>query len=276
MPAEPHDHDRGLAFDLSRLVERRSALKLLAGLGFVTVVGCGSGHDKTAAGTTTSSGASQTTAVTSAGCTEIPAETAGPYPGDGTNGPDALTQNGIVRSDIRSSFGANTGTAMGVPLTVNLVVLDAGRRCAALAGAAVYLWHCNRDGLYSMYGRGITDQNYLRGVQKTDGDGRVTFKSIFPAAYSGRWPHIHFEVYSGLAKATTGGGKIATSQLALPEDACRVVYASPGYGASIRHLDEVSLARDNVFGDGYSQQLASVAGRVADGYTAELSVRVNP
>ena len=28
-----------------------------------------------------------------------------PYPGDGSNGPDVLEQSGIVRSDIRSSFG---------------------------------------------------------------------------------------------------------------------------------------------------------------------------
>jgi hypothetical protein len=34
-------------------------------------------------------------------CSVIPSETAGPYPGDGSNGPNALTQSGIVRADIR-------------------------------------------------------------------------------------------------------------------------------------------------------------------------------
>lgn len=37
-------------------------------------------------------------------CTLIPSETEGSYPGDGTNGPNVLTQTGIVRSDIRPSF----------------------------------------------------------------------------------------------------------------------------------------------------------------------------
>lgn len=57
-------------------------------------------------------------------CSLIPAETAGPYPGDGTNGPNVLTQSGIVRSDIRSSFGsAGTTTAPGTPLTVTVTLV---------------------------------------------------------------------------------------------------------------------------------------------------------
>lgn len=36
---------------------------------------------------------------------EVPDETAGPYPGDGSNGPNVLTESGIVRSDIRPGFG---------------------------------------------------------------------------------------------------------------------------------------------------------------------------
>src|SRR5262245_33798282 len=49
-------------------------------------------------------------------CSLIPSETAGPYPGDGTNGPNVLTQSGIVRSDIRASFGsAGTTVAPGTP-----------------------------------------------------------------------------------------------------------------------------------------------------------------
>ena len=83
-----------------------------------------------------------------------------------------------------------------MPLTIKLKVYDTnGDDVAPLAGAAVYLWHCNREGEYSMYSEAIADENYLRGVQETDDDGSVTFTSIFPAAYSGRWPHIHFEVY---------------------------------------------------------------------------------
>ncbi|WP_233595700.1 MULTISPECIES: hypothetical protein [Corallococcus] len=39
--------------------------------------------------------------------------------GDGSNGANALTLSGIVRSDIRSSIAGLSGTAAGVPLTLN-------------------------------------------------------------------------------------------------------------------------------------------------------------
>ena len=55
---------------------------------------------------------------------EIPDETAGPYPGDGSNGQNVLTESGIVRRDIRSSFGDASGTAEGVPTTIQLDITD--------------------------------------------------------------------------------------------------------------------------------------------------------
>jgi protocatechuate 3,4-dioxygenase beta subunit len=180
-----------------------------------------------------------------------------------------------VRSDIRSSFGGSSGTAEGVPLMMKLKILDNAAGNAAYAGAAVYLWHCDRSGKYSMYSSGVTNQNYLRGVQEADSDGYVTFKTIFPAAYDGRWPHIHFEIYKDLATATASGPIKKTTQLALPEDVCRVVYATQGYEQSVRNLASTSLSRDNVFrDDSAATQLASVTGSVADGYVATLNVVV--
>src|SRR5207247_4781528 len=99
-------------------------------------------------------------------------------------------------------------------------------------------------GRYSLYSQGVTDQNYLRGVQEADANGVVTFTSIFPACYSGRWPHIHFEVYPTLAKATNPANKIATSQIALPEDACNTIYATAGYSQSVSNLRQHSLTSD--------------------------------
>src|SRR5262249_8180431 len=151
-------------------------------------------------------------------CTVIPEETAGPFPGDGSNGPDVLTQSGVVRADIRSSFGASTTTAPGVPLTIRLALVDAATGCTPLANAAVYAWHCDRDGNYSMYSNAAANENYLRGVQAAGSDGVVPFQSIFPACYSGRWPHVHFEVYPSLDQATDPANRIATSQIALPAD----------------------------------------------------------
>ena len=52
---------------------------------------------------------------------------------------------------------------------------------------------------------------------------QTTFTTTFPAWYSGRWPHIHFQIYPSLEAATDAGNKVATSQLALPEETCSEV-----------------------------------------------------
>ena len=254
-----HEHDLGLGHDLPRLMGRRRLLGLLAGAGVVTLAGCAAAGGPGGA-------------VAAGGANEIAQETAGPFPGDGSNGPNVLTESGVVRSDIRSSFGSLSGTAQGVPLTIELTVTDGAKGGAAMPGAAVYAWHCNREGEYSLYD--VEDQNYLRGVQVADATGKVRFTSIFPAAYSGRWPHVHFEVYPDLASATASGNAITTSQLALPEDACTQVYATAGYEASVANMARTPLDSDNIFSDGYSGQLASVTGSVAGGMTATLTVPV--
>ena len=185
-----------------------------------------------------------------------------------------LNQSGIVRQDIRSSFGSSTTTAEGVPLKIQLTIQDAAD-CAPIAGAAVYLWHCDRDGNYSLYSQGVTDENYLRGVQEADANGVVTFQSIFPACYPGRWPHAHFEVFPSLDMATNENNRIATSQIALPKDICEEVYATAGYAQSVQTLSQLSLASDMVFrDDGGAQQLGMMSGSVADGLQVALVVPV--
>jgi protocatechuate 3,4-dioxygenase beta subunit len=255
------DHDRGLDYDLPRLLHRRGMLKLvagagLAGTGLITLGACG-----VTASTADSSapqgvrppggGAAQPTQTSDTANGEIPTETAGPYPGDGSNGANVLTQSGIVRRDITSSFGSSTTKAEGVPLGITMTINDFANNKSPLAAAAVYVWHCDREGRYSLYSQGVTNENYLRGVQETDDTGQVKFDTIFPACYSGRWPHIHFEVYPSLAKATSSANKIATSQMALPEATSKAVYPTTGYEQSVRNLSRVSLDSDNVFSDGY-------------------------
>ena len=61
-----------------------------------------------------------------------------------------LSASGVVRSDIRSSFGGLSGSADGVALTVVLTIVSTST-CEPLAGRAVYLWHCDARGRYSMY-----------------------------------------------------------------------------------------------------------------------------
>ncbi len=270
-----HDHDAGLSLDLPTMITRRRALGLAALGGLTTILAaCGSG-DGGAAGATTSGASTATATTTSSGdasVAEVPEETAGPYPADGSNGVNVLTESGIVRSDITRSFGTGSAVAAGVPLTIAMTVLDVQAGGTPVQGAAVYAWHCDREGRYSLYDSALTNENYLRGVQATDASGKVTFTSIFPACYSGRWPHIHFEVYPSLAEAQAAGSKLVTSQIALPQDACAAVYATSGYAQSVSNLSQVSLATDMVFADGYSTQLGTVTGSAGSGMTVSLNV----
>lgn len=287
-----HDHDRGLAHDLKVLAQhaagRRALLKWGLGLGALPLLAC-AGSSMDSAGGDESSGAgaghagtdnygntagADNTGTDTSSCSPIPEETAGPYPGDGTNGQNALTLSGIVRSDIRASLAGASGVADGVALTVTLSVLDGQNGCKPVSGYAVYLWHCDRSGNYSMYSADAASENYLRGVQETDESGQVTFTTIFPGCYSGRWPHIHFEVYPSLEVATSGQNKVATSQLALVEEACDDVYATAGYEASVNNLAHISLDTDNVFSDGASLETPTMSGDVASGFTAQLNVTI--
>ena len=255
----------------SRFLDRRAALALIGGVGFLSLAACRSSNT----GTTVAQNASATTPASSGSLTVIPSETAGPFPGDGSNGPNVLNQSGIVRSDIRTSFGSSSGTAAGIPLTVTLTVVNLSDGGSAHSGAAIYLWHCDREGRYSLYSQGVTNQNYLRGVQAAGADGTVTFTTTFPAAYPGRWPHMHFEVYPSLDKAVVASSRLATSQVALPEASCKLVYVTAGYEQSVRSLAQTSLKSDMVFGnDGGIHQLATMTGSVASGFTAALRVPV--
>jgi protocatechuate 3,4-dioxygenase beta subunit len=256
--------DQGVAFDIRTLVTRRNALGLIGvGVGSLALAACTT--DAGASGGGTSSAASG----------EIPDETAGPYPGDGSNGTDVLEQSGIVRSDIRSSIDGGA-TATGVPMSLRLTVLDLANN-APFSGVAVYVWHCDSAGGYSMYSDGIEAETYLRGVQVADASGAVSFTSVFPACYPGRWPHIHFEVYPDVDAISDSTNAIATSQVAIPEDVSRTVYALDGYDGSTANLDRVSLKTDNVFSDDSgASQLATVTGAATTGYQLALTVRVDP
>lgn len=287
-------HDLGLSadlmriLDLRRMLDRRRALRLFGAGALVTLAACSgdSGTETASSSSTAPPDAGNTEATTdtngpstsspgAGACEETPGETAGPYPGDGTNGPNVLAESGVVREDITASFGSSSTKAAGLPFTIRFDVVDGARGCAPYAGAAVYAWHCDAGGGYSLYSRGITHENYLRGVQAAGRDGAVTFRSIFPGAYAGRWPHIHFEVFPTLDAAGQARNRIATSQIALPPDACDAAYSTAGYETSARNMRGLSLARDNVFADdGGVRQLGAVTGDVNRDMTVTLTVVV--
>jgi protocatechuate 3,4-dioxygenase beta subunit len=282
------DHHRGLGADLARMLARsttrRQSLRWLfagAGSAVLPLAGCGGGGADDGFGLSSST---TTTGAASAGsgsavCSVIPEETGGPYPGDGTNRnangvANALVLSGIVRSDLRSSVAGASGVAAGVPLTIRLKIENVAQGCAVAAGATVYLWHCTRDGGYSMYSSSIVGENYLRGVQVADSEGYVTFTTIFPGCYDGRMPHVHFEVYPSLARANSAANRVKTSQFTFPLAIANEAYTSSGYVSSVSNLARMSFALDNVFSDGTALQMASVTGTVSQGYSAALTVGV--
>lgn len=276
--------DQGAPFDIRTLLTRRSVLSLVGvGLGAAALAACtprATASSTSPAATPAASASATPTPSTTGAAVEVPAgeipdETAGPYPGDGSNGPDVLEQSGIVRSDIRSSL-AGGATADGVPMTLRLTILDTAAGDVPFAGAAVYVWHCDAQGRYSMYSSGVENENYLRGVQIADASGVVTFTSVIPGCYSGRWPHIHFEVYPDAASITDAANAIATSQVALPADVSANVYALSAYTGSARNLAQISLDSDTVFGDdGGALQLAAASGDTTSGYSVALTARVD-
>ncbi|MFG6430645.1 intradiol ring-cleavage dioxygenase [Roseateles sp. LYH14W] len=292
------DHDLGLAHDLTRLqqqaLQRRTALRWLMGAGAMSLggagamalAGCGGGGDAGTSSTSSSgsSGSSTstggTTTTTTAGCSVIPAETEGPYPGDGSNSANGSVANvlalsGVVRSDIRSSIAGASGIATGVPLQVIIELVNTNAACADLSGYAIYLWHCDALGRYSMYSSGVTGENYLRGVQATGTDGTATFQTIYPGCYAGRVPHMHFEIYRSTTTATNWNNKLRTSQLCFPSEVNTAVYATSGYGQSAANNNAISLSSDGIFSDGSSTQLCTVTGSVAAGYVATLRVGIS-
>jgi len=196
-------------------------------------------------------------------CAVIPMETAGPFPLLSILGDPAF-----LRTDI-------TEGQPGVPLDLTLEVVDVGRGCAPLAGAAVYVWHCNREGAYSGYALGALGnhrgETWLRGVQLTDGGGRANFRTVYPGWYPGRVTHIHFQVYVGDRQR---GRATATSQLVFPEEVTAAVYASPAYAGGDRTGWVKRNADDFLFADGYAHQIARVRGDPAAGYGAVLRVGV--
>jgi protocatechuate 3,4-dioxygenase beta subunit len=251
---------------------RREVLRFIAGASLVPLIGCqdgdGGGDGDGSAGDGSAGDGGD------GACEAIPGETAGPFPGDGSNGANALALDGIVRSDIRGSIAGASATAEGVSLIVELTVVAAGGGCAPLAGRAIYLWHCDREGRYSMYSEGVTEENYLRGVQETGADGVARFTTVFPGCYPGRMPHMHFSIYPSLAAATAAESPAGISQLALPVEACDQVYREPGYERSREALGRVSFETDGVFSDGVEQQLASVEAGKGGVLVAALRVGV--
>ena len=208
-------------------------------------------------------------------CAATPTEIKGPFPADGSNGRprpiNVLGSEAVIREDIRPNFAGMEGRAQGVPVELNLRLVDA-RTCNPLAHHGVYLWQNDAAGKYSLYD--LPGANYLRGLQMANRAGELQFTTIVPGCYGGRYPHCHFELFSSAVPALQGEAPLLVSQFAFPEADCRDIYEQDArYGDSLRNLERQPLSRDFVFGDtGAAGQVVTLAGNQAMGYRGFLTI----
>ena len=272
-----HDHtDGNFKSDLHHILTRRKILSL-ASVAAILAACDGIAFMGSAEANVTATAADGTT------CIKLPAETNGPFPADGSNSSaganvNVLTKSGIIREDIRPSFDGLTIVADGVPTTLELTIVDVSNACTPLANHVIYIWQCDAAGSYSIYER--ADSNDLRGAAITDEKGIARFTTVFPGCYSGRWPHIHFEIFASPDKAASGSASLLTSQFAMPKATCDAVYAAhPAYAKSPANLASLSIATDGIFADNTPEQIAAqtlvLTGDAATGLkaTARIAIR---
>jgi protocatechuate 3,4-dioxygenase beta subunit len=69
----------------------------------------------------------------------------------------------------------------------------------------VDIWHCDANGLYSGIAANDTlGEDFLRGYQVSNSEGKINFTTIYPGWHEGRAPHIYLRarVYDSLGNTT--------------------------------------------------------------------------
>lgn len=248
-------------------MERKEFLRGLglAGLGTFTIPvikACSSDDDASSTSTTDTTQATNTGGSTNTSCSVTSSETAGPFP---TKSPSSLVTANIVSDRT------------GVGFTINITIKNTNASCAALAGAIVDIWHCDKDGYYSEYGGtsmqsvDFTSVHFLRGRQTTNANGLVSFTSIFPGWYTSRATHIHVHIYNA------SGTSLLVTQIAFPEgsgSAVALVNASTANGYTKGLSGYTYNASDNVFSDSVANEMSTVTGSVATGFILTHTINV--
>lgn len=183
-------------------------------------------------------------------CILNPEATIGPY----------YISGEYVRSDI------SEGQA-GIPLYMHQQYINV-KTCEPIEGLYADIWHCNATGVYGgivAKGNGnINDASninatFLRGLQRTDGLGIVSFKTIFPGFYPGRTTHIHMVTHTDatqLSNGTVVGGSIAhIGQLMFDQDLTNEIndnvypYTSNTQSLTTNEQDSVFIAETQTNSD---------------------------
>jgi protocatechuate 3,4-dioxygenase beta subunit len=241
---------------VGRILSRRQALKLFTAGGALVTAGM---VGKRVLAQRTSAGSSSSTGLP--GCVVRPAMTEGPY----------FVDEKLNRGDVRKDTKTGKASA-GVPLSLTFLVSKVGTgKCEPRGGVMVDIWHCDAGGLYSDESANNTvGQNFLRGYQMTDANGKASFTTIYPGWYPGRAVHIHFKL------RTVQNGKITgefTSQLFFDDALTDQVYAQEPYKQ--RGQRTMLNNADNIYRNGGNQMLLSVKGNATAGYTASFDVGLN-
>ena len=183
-----------------------------------------------------------------------------------TEGPYYLSLRN-QRSDI-------TEGKLGMPLSLSLTVVDV-KTCQPVTDAVVDIWHCDADGVYSGYdsvrlqrwGHQEVDNadRYLRGIQITDGQGAVNFKTIYPGCYSSRTTHIHAKIY-------LNERELLTTQCYFPDQITDHIYTTSAHyrsGRDTRNTDDRIMQRA-----GAAQKAMLTIEPDTEGYSASLTIGV--
>ncbi|GHM98661.1 hypothetical protein WSM22_01510 [Cytophagales bacterium WSM2-2] len=236
----------------------------LAGLTATVLPALNGCHKDDVSPVTTTSGSNG-----SSSCTVSPSETDGPYPLYTSRG------SSIQRVDI-------TDGKTGLLLNMTITVKNTKNSCAPLAGVVVDIWHCDKDGYYSGYAgqngylgtKDYTGFTFLRGRQTTDSNGQVKFTTIYPGWYVGRMTHIHVQIYTAANSANSNGNdSVITTQIAFPDDVTQAVYKTSLYSAHGQNT--LTFATDNVFSDGYTNELCALSGDTTKGYDLTHTIYVS-
>jgi protocatechuate 3,4-dioxygenase beta subunit len=195
-----------------------------------------------------SSGAAESGGQSALACVLSPEMTEGPYY--------------IAGEKVRRNI---TEGQPGAPLTLRLTVLDAST-CKPITGAAVDIWHASAAGAYSGEAANNTvGRTYLRGIQRTDGQGLALFKTMYPGWYPGRTVHIHVKVH-------LGGNVVHTGQLFFRDSFTDAVYKRTPYKA--RGARDVRNADDSIYAGGGGRSLLSMR-TAGKGYVGAISMGVS-
>ena len=154
-------------------------------------------------------------------CIVTPAMTDGPF----------FVDNQMERSNLIVGETSEAITkAVPLKLVIGVFKVD-GMTCTPLPDVHVDIWHADALGIYSSVTPGAVqsvdtrDQKFLRGWQKSDASGIVTFDTAYPGWYMSRTIHIHFKL------RMLGGGstRTFTSQMFFDEKINAAVLAKPPY-----------------------------------------------